>query len=69
MPGGPTMAGMEEPITPYAALFDSLSGVYDQTGVPFFSVNLTFTFAGSKTCPAGAAGTVNVQGMGLSTVA
>ena len=32
------MAGMEEPITPYAALFDSLSGDYDQTGVPFFSV-------------------------------
>jgi ubiquinone/menaquinone biosynthesis C-methylase UbiE len=29
---------MEEPITPYAALFDTLSPVYDQTGVPFFGV-------------------------------
>jgi ubiquinone/menaquinone biosynthesis C-methylase UbiE len=28
----------EQAITPYAALFDSLSGVYDQSGVPFFSV-------------------------------
>ena len=32
------MADMEEPLTPYAAMFDELSGVYDQTGVPFFSV-------------------------------
>lgn len=32
------MAGMDEPLTPYAAMFDNLSGVYDQTGVPFFSV-------------------------------
>ena len=29
---------MDEPLTPYAAMFDNLSGVYDQTGVPFFSV-------------------------------
>jgi len=28
---------MDEPLTPYAAMFDNLSGVYDQTGVPFFS--------------------------------
>jgi SAM-dependent methyltransferase len=29
---------MDEPLTPYAAMFDNLSGIYDQTGVPFFSV-------------------------------